>query len=627
MKNKISYEAYCDKVFGCYLGVSIGGLFGSYYEGAKEIIDVRFDKSIIDRMLFNDDLDLQVLFFEAVKRFGKNFNSVHLAELFYERCPYAPGEYAVFKKNYARGIMPPYSGSYNNEFYADGMGCCIRGELWGCLFPEDPASAERYAYFDGSLDHGNESVYSEYFVSSLISHCFGHDDIHEILRLAADRLPESRFRSMVRDVLGWCEEEKRILEIRARIIRRYGHPDCTNVFQNLGFLVACLELHAGDFEELIEKTNSCGFDTDCTAGIAAAVWGTLHGGNEILRRYGIDDVKLVIDVDAPDYGGSVRNFAAEVARYGAAFSAEGNGFVTDFSGSLPETRSPVLYTLKQYSPELKTGERQTVVVHAAFPPGVGRGEFAFRSDELDLVSLKQMNTADGADIELTLAYRESGQIGMIRKGVLSCKGINGRENEFPIGFAVPVFYEVSEPFFDTSEHLRFRPGENYYGQFDDTPDDSLRFDRIRRYHLNYAVDFDQNPLDAGALSEGKAFPCEVRQAFTDKLRLSALTGYRGPCLLYVRRRVVSEKERECMLWCGCEGACEVWLNGEKVAENRDPAYFTYENLHKVNARLKAGENYLVFKVARITGSECFSCNLLDRGGVMEFPFHLTDLSQ
>ena len=64
---EIDYKEYLDKVYGCYLGVSIGGLVGAPYEGAKEIIDAPIDLSGIDQMLFNDDLDLQVLFFQAVE--------------------------------------------------------------------------------------------------------------------------------------------------------------------------------------------------------------------------------------------------------------------------------------------------------------------------------------------------------------------------------------------------------------------------------------------------------------------------------------------------------------------------------------------------------------------------------
>lgn len=49
-------------------------------------------------MLPNDDLDLQVLWLEVLEKKGANFTSEDLADIFAEKCPYSPGEYAIFKK-------------------------------------------------------------------------------------------------------------------------------------------------------------------------------------------------------------------------------------------------------------------------------------------------------------------------------------------------------------------------------------------------------------------------------------------------------------------------------------------------------------------------------------------------
>ena len=122
-------------------------------------------------------------------------------------------------------------------------------------------------------------------------------------------------------------------------------------------------------------------------------------------------------------------------------------------------------------------------------------------------------------------------------------------------------------------------------------------------------------------------PHETVYAFRDKLRTDELTGYRGPCVLYIRRTLVFEEDCEKSVWCGCEGRAEVWLNGKKIAENVKETFFTYENLHINGARMRKGENYLVFKIERKTGREVFSCNILEKGGVMDFPEHALDYKQ
>lgn len=630
--NVLEYSVYADKVFGCYLGVSIGGYVGAPYEGAKEEIKVNIDVRDLEHMLFNDDLDLQVLFFQGVERYGLHFNANHLARLFYENCPYSPGEYAFFKKNYGRGILPPYSGTFNNEFYHEGMGCCIRGELWGCLFPGDPDSARKYAWFDGCLDHGEESIYSEYFISSLISLAFFYDDIDPLLNKAVESAPKgSHLRRVIDQVLAWCETEEDIGKIRKKILYEFGHPDCTNVFQNIAFIVACLKLYFEDLETLLQKTISCGFDTDCTGGIVAAVWGTVHGGAELLKRYRLNEVRLVLGVRCPDYGGLVRNFAQAVAGYGASFSQKSRCVRITGGPVRPEPSGPepVLYELVRYQPEIEFGVEQEVVIRARVPEG-RQGRFEYQNDWLKVLSAEVREEEKNCyRISLRVLLEKTDSVRADLHGMLRFVEEDGarEENQLPIGFAPPMTLEVSPPQFDTWEHIGFLPGQSYYPFFDSTKNQSLRYDRIRRYHLSYRPQIVSSVFSPAKLSEGEEFPCKKVRVYRDKLHTDELTGYRGPCTLYVRRKILMEKRRQCMLWCGCEGPAEIWLNGKKVAANRMTTFFNYENIHANRVFLEKGENYLVFKLVRLTGREYFSCNILEEGGVMDFPEHLLSYRQ
>ncbi|MFQ7035024.1 MAG: ADP-ribosylglycohydrolase family protein [Candidatus Borkfalkia sp.] len=65
----------------------------------------------------------------------------------------------------------------------------------------------KICYFDGCMDHANESIYSEYFVASLIAYSFVYSDIDRIIRLATEQVPqESKFRLMLETVSSWCDE-------------------------------------------------------------------------------------------------------------------------------------------------------------------------------------------------------------------------------------------------------------------------------------------------------------------------------------------------------------------------------------------------------------------------------------
>lgn len=157
VKNKITYQDYFSKVYGCWLGKCIAGNVGAPYEGMKQKLSLKYTPEYLEKMLPNDDLDLQVLWLEVLRKKGEYFTSDDLAEIFAANCDYAPGEYAFFKKNYRRGIPAPYAGAFNNEYYTDGMGAPIRSEIWACICPGNPSLAAKYAEMDAVVDHLEDS--------------------------------------------------------------------------------------------------------------------------------------------------------------------------------------------------------------------------------------------------------------------------------------------------------------------------------------------------------------------------------------------------------------------------------------------------------------------------------------
>ena len=127
---KLDYKTYLDKVYGCFLGKTVIGTLGAPFEGVKMPLELPFKPEMINTLLPNDDLDLQVIWYDVVKKHGEDFTSYDILRAFCEKYPGSPGEYSVMRKNYSRGIFPPYSGEYCNDFYVEGMGCPIRSEIW-----------------------------------------------------------------------------------------------------------------------------------------------------------------------------------------------------------------------------------------------------------------------------------------------------------------------------------------------------------------------------------------------------------------------------------------------------------------------------------------------------------------
>ena len=138
---QITYEKMLDKIYGGWYGKCLGGAAGAPVEGIKKINEIEDFSSILNPDLPNDDLDLQLLWLEVLEQKGVQITSCDLADAWIEKCWYPFSEYGYFMKNYERGILPPYSGIINNDFFKEGMGCPIRSEIWGMICAGNPKLA------------------------------------------------------------------------------------------------------------------------------------------------------------------------------------------------------------------------------------------------------------------------------------------------------------------------------------------------------------------------------------------------------------------------------------------------------------------------------------------------------
>ncbi len=114
----MNYDTYKDRVYGCWLGKMIAGNIGGPLEDCREIMDFQSLHEIApDEMMVNDDLDVQLIWLNVLLEKGWELTSDDLMEAFIAHYPYGPNEYGYGKRNYRRGIKPPLSGTYANEFF------------------------------------------------------------------------------------------------------------------------------------------------------------------------------------------------------------------------------------------------------------------------------------------------------------------------------------------------------------------------------------------------------------------------------------------------------------------------------------------------------------------------------
>jgi len=279
---EIDEKVYYEKVYGCWLGKSIGGSIGTPLEGEKEFINLPYE--FPKEILANDDLDLQLVWLDILKKKGIKINSQDLAEGWRNNITYPFDEYGVAKANFKLGFLPPITGIYNNWF-KNCMGAPIRSEIWACISPGKPEIAGYYAFQDASVDHWNEGVYGEIFLSVLESIVFVENNIEKAIDESVEFLPDtSKVYQVVKFTYSLHREGKDLKEIREKIIEKFGHHNFTDCVQNIGFIILGLLKGEGDFLKTIIEAVNCGYDTDCTGATAGAIIGILLGKEEIEKQ-------------------------------------------------------------------------------------------------------------------------------------------------------------------------------------------------------------------------------------------------------------------------------------------------------------------------------------------------------
>ena len=631
----IDYSEYLDRVYGCWLGKCVAGTIGAPYEGMKELLSFEYDPCLAAKPLPNDDLDLQVLWLSVLEEKGTHFTSDDLAQAFVTKCPYAPGEYAIFKKNYKRGIRPPLSGQYNNRYYIEGMGCPIRSEIWACISPGNPDLAAECAGKDGILDHSGNSVYAEQFLAGLEAAAFFESDLDKLVDAGLALVPaDSRFAQLVRDVREWCRVGSDWKYVRGKVLRKYGHPDCTNMFQNMGIALLALYLGEMDFIKTTMIALNCGFDTDCTCASVGSVLGIISGADCLLQRHGFVDYGFILEVDVKRRSNLIRDLAEDTALMGVHFAEHLNPMVLIDGAPRPPVIAdppfvPIAIDIEYRGiPAIGIGDSRRVVIHfenrtECTLPGVAAmsipdGWTVDRpSVDLDLAPGKTTSWEAVITVPQDIDFlRETNICGVS----FSSDGAEAVTRSFGlIGAAV---WEVFGPFWQNNIDMpKLALGDSYY-KYIHGGNDNEYADAGRTYHLNTRVDLQKEYMSLSEIENPEiggdaAREAEVVNIYEDLFSMNDLIGFQGPCAVYMVRRMISPEDRKVGIQIGHTDAYKLWVNGELVSERDCVDWWTCENVHLYGSPIRKGVNTFIVRLSRRSARAEFSLTFTTGGSCTE----------
>lgn len=607
----MKYSEYRDRVFGCWLGKCVCGSIGAPLEGAKQLFDYSFDPQFWKITLPNDDLELQVLWLNVIEAVGLDFDSDDLAKAFVDNVPYNPGEYATFKRNYRRGIHPPTSGAYNNHYYHEGMGCCIRAEIWACMAAGDPQLAAKVCQLDGRLDHDAESIYSEMFVAAMEAQAFVEQDLERLLDVGMSVIPaDSRLHHAIADTRRWCTEIEDWRMVREEILRHYGHPDCTNMFQNICFTVMALLKGDGNLEKATMIALNSGYDSDCTCGIAGALIGICKGAEALKREFGVEDTGYVSAFELHRKSNTIEQLADDVARLSSNVERKWKRrlVLEDVPEYVAAFRLPERCRACSFAVEYQGGNPVlTIGGSANFSLVITNLTDKDLSGELAIQPPMELRI-DGAPkdltvkagscvaIPLTAVHLNNSAIDDTQLVAVSFAGCN-----YSFGFAAAVPWKVYGPYW---ENFFTVPQENligyHYSKTISKGEFPNRFSAIRAYHLNARATLELVGLDEEALAKGTLkIPAPMSlYAMDDLIPLDGNVGYQGPAVFYLTMEFELPHDMKITFSIGRSCPLAFWVDGSEVVRMKDETWLTPENLNLDPMLLSQGRHRVMFKVVR-----------------------------
>lgn len=271
----MTFDNYFKKLRGCYIGKAVGGTLGMPREGLLDTASLTYYDPVPDKMVGNDDLDLQVVWLEAVRKSGLPVNRRALADAWTNHIVCNPDEYGVCRKNLRQGLFPPSTGFYDNKF-GGGMGAAIRTEIWAGFCPGDPALAVKLAREDACCDHYGDGLEASVFLTAVESAAYLESDAHRLIETGLSFISaEGRLARALRDTMAWCEETDDPFTVREQILQKYYVQNWTDVSINLSFILTAWLLGRGDFSKSLCDVVNLGYDADCTGATLGAILGLI----------------------------------------------------------------------------------------------------------------------------------------------------------------------------------------------------------------------------------------------------------------------------------------------------------------------------------------------------------------
>ena len=248
---------------------------GIVHHNVKRIKD--YLRGNITEVPVDDDLGYTQLGLLILEKYGLNFTTANVAEMWKKHIPLAWTAEEVTLRNLRAGIAPEKAGGVNNP-YQEWIGADIRSDPWGYACAGWPERAAEFAYRDAVLSHRGNGIYGAMFFAATIAAAFVVDDPLRALKVGLSEIPgDCRLTHDIKWALRTALKLKNFRDARAAVERRFDGMHHVHTNNNACLTVFGLALGKNDFTKVIGACVAMGYDNDCTAATAGSIFGAAHG--------------------------------------------------------------------------------------------------------------------------------------------------------------------------------------------------------------------------------------------------------------------------------------------------------------------------------------------------------------
>lgn len=287
------YSGFIGKAIGVRLGAPVEPTIWSYERIRDTYGEVTEYLRDFKNFAADDDTNGPVYFIRALRDYGVGATAEEVGKTWLN---YAAEEHGMYwwggfgnstehtaYQNLRAGIPAPQSGSIaqNGTTVAEQIGGQIFIDSWGWVHPADPKTAAEASARAASVAHDGEGLNGARFCAAAIAQAFVAKSIEEVIETGLATIPaDSIYARVSRAVLRFHDSNPNDWRAcRDMLTAEWGYdryPGVCHIIPNAGVLVMALIYGQGDLPRTVEIATMAGWDTDCNAGNAGAIVGTLQ---------------------------------------------------------------------------------------------------------------------------------------------------------------------------------------------------------------------------------------------------------------------------------------------------------------------------------------------------------------